>query len=42
MTVKYKQPLTIDGQINHIADTKRVVFNMISIDQSKEILRKYG
>ena len=42
MTVYYKPPLTIDQQVDYIELNKRVVYNKISKDQAKEILKTYG
>ena len=42
LMIKYKNPKTVDEQIQHLKINKRVVFNDISEDEAKDILIKYN
>lgn len=40
--MKFKEPKTIDEQIEYLKQDKRIVFNDISINEAKNVLTKYG
>lgn len=40
--MEYKIPLTLDEQINYLHHSKRIQFNIITEEQAKEILMRYG
>ena len=40
--MSYKKPLTIDEQIEYLAKDKRVVYNMMSKEDAKDVLSRYG